>query len=68
MKSHGFVAAWHVYAAKVPTEDGDYTMDHTASVFLVDKDGVFKGTIAYGESAETAISKLRRLAGTSDMH
>jgi len=59
------VAAWHVYAAKVPTEDGDYTMDHTASVFLIDRDGVFKGTIAYGESAETAMAKLRRLAGTS---
>ena len=59
------VAAWHVYAARVPTEDGDYTMDHTASVFLVDRDGVFKGTIAYGETAETAIAKLRRLTGAS---
>ncbi|MCZ4288244.1 SCO family protein [Hoeflea alexandrii] len=56
------VAAWHVYAAKVPTDDGDYTMDHTASVFLIDRNGVFKGTIAYGESPETAIAKLRRLA------
>tara|TARA_R110002020_G_scaffold194317_5_gene395035 strand:- start:1559 stop:2188 length:630 start_codon:yes stop_codon:yes gene_type:complete len=57
------IAAWHVYAAKVPTEDGDYTMDHTASVFLIDRHGEFKGTIAYGESAETATAKLRRLAG-----
>lgn len=57
------VAAWHVYAARVPTDDGDYTMDHTASVFLIDRNGVFKGTIAYGESPETAIAKLRRLAG-----
>ncbi len=59
------VAGWHVYAAKIPTEDGDYTMDHTASVFLVDKHGVFKGTISYGEDAGTAIAKLRRLAGLS---
>jgi protein SCO1/2 len=59
------VAGWHVYAAKIPTEDGDYTMDHTASVFLVDKHGVFKGTISYGEDAETAIAKLRLLAGVS---
>lgn len=57
------IAAWHVYAAKIPTDDGDYTMDHTASVFLMDKNGVFKGTIAYGESPETAIAKLKRLAG-----
>ena len=56
------VAAWHVYAAKIPTDDGDYTMDHTASVFLVDRNGVFKGTIAYGESPDVAIAKLRRLA------
>ncbi|WP_394690243.1 SCO family protein [Hoeflea sp.] len=59
------VAGWHVYAAKIPTEDGDYTMDHTASVFLVDKHGVFKGTISYGENAETAIAKLRLLAELS---
>lgn len=57
------IAAWHVYAAKIPTDDGDYTMDHTASVFLMDENGVFKGTIAYGESPETAIAKLKRLVG-----
>ena len=57
------IAAWHVYAAKIPTDDGDYTMDHTASVFLMDENGAFKGTIAYGENPETAIAKLRRLVG-----
>ena len=57
------IAAWHVYAAKIPTDDGNYTMDHTASVFLIDENGAFKGTIAYGENPETAIAKLRRLAG-----
>lgn len=57
------IAAWHVYAAKIPTDDGDYTMDHTASVFLIDEDGAFKGTIAYGENPETAIAKLKRLVG-----
>lgn len=57
------IAAWHVYAAKIPTDDGDYTMDHTASVFLIDEGGAFKGTIAYGENPETAIAKLKRLVG-----
>lgn len=57
------IAAWHVYAAKVPTEDGDYTMDHTASVYLMDENGAFNGAIAYGENPETAIAKLKRLAG-----
>lgn len=55
------LGAWHVYYKKIYDEDGDYTMDHTASVFLVDRDGRFKGTIAYGENTETAIAKLERL-------
>lgn len=53
--------AWHIYAQKVPLEDGDYTMDHTASVFLVKANGEFKGTISYGEPSETAIGKLKLL-------
>jgi len=55
------VAAWKVYAKKVPTEGGDYTMDHTASVFLIDSKGNFQGTIAYGENNETAVQKLQLL-------
>ena len=35
---------------KVPSDDGDYTMDHTASVLLLDGNGAFSGTIAYGEN------------------
>lgn len=54
--------AWKVYAKKVPLEGSDYTMDHTASTFLVKADGSLMGTIAYGESAETALAKLKRLA------
>ncbi len=56
--------SWFVYWKKVPSEDGDgdYSIDHTASIFLIDKNGKFKGTIAYGEAGETAIEKLRKLA------
>ncbi len=54
--------AFGIYAKKVPTEDGDYTMDHTASVLLLNAKGDFAGTIAYGESASNAIAKLKRLA------
>jgi protein SCO1/2 len=59
------VKGFRVYAKKVPLDeaqpDGDYTMDHTASVFLLDADGRFKGTIAYGENPDTAIKKLENL-------
>lgn len=54
--------AWHVYWSKVPLDDSDYTMDHTASIFLVDAEGNFKGTIAFRENSETAVQKLRNLA------
>ena len=37
-------------------------MDHTASVLLLNDQGEFAGTIAYGEKPETAIAKLKRLA------
>ncbi|MBB4053060.1 protein SCO1/2 [Devosia subaequoris] len=53
--------SWGAYYEKVPLEGGDYTMDHTASVFLVNAEGEFEGTIAYRENSETALAKLRRL-------
>ncbi|MCC8934682.1 SCO family protein [Rhizobium sp. 'Codium 1'] len=59
------VKGFRVYAKKIPLDeaqpDGDYTMDHTASIFLLDADGRFKGTIAYGENPDTAIKKLENL-------
>ncbi|MBJ3785925.1 SCO family protein [Devosia sediminis] len=54
-------ASWAVYAEKVPLEGADYTMDHTASIFLINAEGEFEGTIAYRESSDTALAKLRRL-------
>jgi protein SCO1/2 len=54
-------ADFRVYYAKVPTSDGGYTMDHTASIFLMDAAGRFAGTLAYGEEAITREAKLRKL-------
>jgi protein SCO1/2 len=45
---------------RVPTENGDYTMDHTASVFLFDAEGSFVTLIDYHESREFAVPKIRR--------
>ncbi|AEQ50717.1 SCO family protein [Pelagibacterium halotolerans] len=55
------VDAWGVFAEKEPLEGGGYNVNHTASVFLIDGAGQLFGTIAYGEGAETAVGKLRRL-------
>lgn len=54
---------FRVYYAKVPTSDGSYTMDHTATVYLMDGDGQLAGTIAFGESPETREAKLKKLIG-----
>ncbi|MBZ8133039.1 cytochrome c oxidase assembly protein [Afifella sp. IM 167] len=52
---------FHVYYRKVATEDGDYTMDHTASIFLLDAKGRLAGTISFDESEANALAKLRAL-------
>lgn len=59
------IKAYRVYAKKVPLDDGDYTMDHSASIFLMNADNRFVGTIAYGEAEETALQKLKKLIETA---
>ena len=44
--------------------DGFYLVNHTASVFLINKDGSFEGTIAYGEATNVAVGKIRKLMGS----
>ena len=52
--------AFGVVYLKVPLADGDYTMDHTAGVFMFRADGGFAGVIDYHETPELAVAKLRR--------
>lgn len=52
-----------VYAAKVPQPGGDYTIDHTAAIYLMTARGEFAGTIDHQEADQTALAKLRRLIG-----
>jgi protein SCO1 len=51
---------YRVYAKKVPLKDGDYTMDHTAVVYLMDKDGRFVAPFNLKKSADEAAADLRR--------
>lgn len=55
--------AYHAFYEKVPVEGGDYTIDHTAAVYLMDADGKLKSIIDYHESPETSLAKLERLVG-----
>lgn len=53
--------AYKAFFRKVPTEAGSYTMDHTAIVYLMDKDGRFTNSIDYHENKDTHLVKLRRV-------
>ena len=50
--------AYKAYAKKIPT-DGSYTMDHTASVYLMNADGSFRTLIDYHEEDSSALAKIR---------
>ena len=46
-----------------PDAKGNYVVSHTADVFLMDANGKFQGTIAFGEDKASALAKIKRLVG-----
>ncbi|MCK1391735.1 SCO family protein [Bradyrhizobium sp. 1] len=59
---------YKVYFAKVPIgkEAGDYTVDHTSFIYLMDRDGRYLGFFPPGTSAERMVEIIRpRLAAPS---
>lgn len=57
--------SYGVFSEKVEEEgSSQYSVNHTASVFLIDDEGDFFGTITYEEDAQTALDKVRRLVET----
>jgi protein SCO1/2 len=52
--------AYRVYYKKIPLKDGDYTMDHTAIVYLMDKNAQFVAPFSLKRRPEDAASDLRR--------
>ena len=53
-------AEYRVYTKKVPLKDGDYTMDHTALVYLMDRDGHFVAPFDLKQTPEKAAAELKR--------
>ena len=51
---------YRVYAKKVPIGNGDYSMDHTALVYLMDKDGRFVAPFNIKRRPEEAAADLKR--------
>lgn len=50
-----------VFSAKVDQPGGGYSIDHTAAVFLMDRNGKFVATLSPEESETVALDKLRRI-------
>jgi len=52
---------WNVFFERVNTSDNDYTFNHTATVFMLDQKGIFRGTIAWGENPNSISQKIINL-------
>ncbi|WP_373504716.1 SCO family protein [Aestuariivirga sp.] len=57
-----FAKAYRLFYEKSGT-GSDYTMNHTAGVFLFKKGGAFQGTLDQHEPDDTALRKLKMLTG-----
>ena len=56
------IKTYRAYAKRVPLKEGEYTMDHTALVYLMDKRGGFVGAFNIEQPpAEAAAELLRHL-------
>lgn len=54
------VKAFRAYAKKVPQPDGDYTMDHTALVYLMDRNGAFVAPLNMKREPADVAAEIRR--------
>jgi len=54
------ITSYRVYAKKVPTKDGDYTMDHTALIYLMDRDGRFVSPFNLKRTPDEAAADLKK--------
>src|SRR3954464_2841987 len=54
------ISSFRVYAKNPPSKDGDYTMDHTALIYLMDRDGKFVAPFNLEGMPEAAAAALKR--------
>lgn len=59
------VADWGIFREKVIINGDDFTFDHTATIFLLNRSGRLKGTISLQETADIAVAKIRNLVTSS---
>lgn len=58
--------SFRAYYDRQATSDGSYTMNHTAMLYLMDRDGNFSTVIPYGDTPEGRLDKMRKLLDRAD--
>ena len=53
---------WGVFYETIYSSKTEYTLNHTATVFMLDKKGNYKGTISWGENENSIIQKIINLS------
>lgn len=54
---------FNVFYNKVPLQDGNYTVDHSTTLYLMDAQGRFVEPIGYDEDPKMALASLKALVG-----
>lgn len=54
---------YRVYYERIEQDD-DYTMNHSALIYLMDKNGKFNDVLSYGAGADERLQKIRKLIAT----
>jgi protein SCO1 len=57
----GAEKAYRVYSAKHPTQGGDYDMDHSAVIYVMDPQGRFTATFTPDTGADAVAERLEKL-------
>ena len=62
---HNAAEAYRVYYARVPLKDDDYTVDHSAFIYLMDRDGKYLGFFPPGTPPESIAETIRQRLSVS---
>jgi protein SCO1/2 len=61
----GVAQKYRVYYKRIEEKDGSYSMDHTGTIYLMDRAGHFVASLTFQTEDSAAIERLRSLAASS---
>ncbi len=53
--------SWGIYSKKVPLDGDNYSIDHTALIFLLKNNGNFLKTIDFEDDFELSLKEIKKL-------